>query len=109
GPLTPGTARECSSHRKAFAGKATGDRRLNTPRPVATSALVRPVRRKTPQRDIKEGRLKPGFAANVDIPLAGARRLRPCPWKAKYSAGAGPRTDRKSVVQGARVVAGGRG
>src|SRR5699024_9757574 len=30
----------------------------------------------------KEGRLKPSFADNVGIPLAGARRLRPCPRKA---------------------------
>jgi len=30
----------------------------------------------------KEGRLKPFFANNVDIPFARARRLRPCPRKA---------------------------
>src|SRR5699024_279808 len=30
----------------------------------------------------KEGRLKPSFPDNVGIPLAGARRLRPCPRKA---------------------------
>src|SRR5690625_3738344 len=36
---------------------------------------------KTPQY-FKEGRLKPFFANNVDIPFARARRLRPCPRKA---------------------------
>src|SRR5699024_1028832 len=30
----------------------------------------------------KEGRLKPFFANNVDIPFARARRLKPCPRKA---------------------------
>src|SRR5699024_6602251 len=37
---------------------------------------------KTPQDYSKEGRLKPFFANNVDIPFARARRLRPCPRKA---------------------------
>src|SRR5699024_5628552 len=34
---------------------------------------------KTPQDYSKEGRLKPFFANNVDIPFARARRLKPCP------------------------------
>jgi len=33
-------------------GKAFRERRLSTPRPVATSALVHPVRRKTPQEAV---------------------------------------------------------
>src|SRR5699024_12755180 len=36
---------------------------------------------KTPQQ-FKEGRLKPFFANNVDIPFARARRLKTCPRKA---------------------------
>src|SRR5699024_4528852 len=35
-----------------------------------------------PQDYSKEGRLKPFFANNVDIPFARARRLKPCPRKA---------------------------
>jgi len=41
---------------------------------------------KTPQY-IKEGRLKPFFANNVDIPFARARRLKPCPRKATVCSG----------------------
>src|SRR5690625_2729041 len=41
---------------------------------------------KTPQY-FKEGRLKPFFANNVDIPFARARRLRPCPRKATVRSG----------------------
>src|SRR5699024_9735182 len=40
---------------------------------------------KTPQY-FKEGRLKPFFANNVDIPFARARRLKPCPRKATKAA-----------------------
>src|SRR5690625_1838865 len=54
------------------------------------SAITRPTEKicgnstcpKTPQDYSKEGRLKPFFANNVDIPFARARRLRPCPRKA---------------------------
>src|SRR5699024_9897440 len=42
---------------------------------------------KTPQEYPKEGRLKPFFANNVDIPFARARRLRPCPRKAMVCSG----------------------
>src|SRR5699024_10752883 len=41
---------------------------------------------KTPQY-FKEGRLKPFFANNVDIPFARARRLKPCPRKATVRSG----------------------
>src|SRR5699024_12326094 len=41
---------------------------------------------KTPQY-IKEGRLKPCFANNADIPFARARRLKPCPRKATGRSG----------------------
>src|SRR5690625_7137182 len=41
---------------------------------------------KTPQY-LKEGRLKPFFANNVDIPFARARRLKPCPRKATVRSG----------------------
>src|SRR5699024_11232889 len=37
---------------------------------------------KTPHNCSKEGRLKPFFANNVDIPFARARRLKRCPRKA---------------------------
>src|SRR5699024_2846463 len=40
----------------------------------------------------KEGRLKPSFADNVGIPLAGARRLKPCPRKATVRSGKQLRT-----------------
>src|SRR5699024_3065741 len=46
---------------------------------------------KTPQNCLKEGRLKPFFANNVDIPFARARRLRPCPWKASTRSDPGRR------------------
>ena len=42
---------------------------------------------KTPQNCSKEGRLKPFFANNVDIPFARARRLKPCPRKATVRSG----------------------
>src|SRR5690625_213158 len=45
---------------------------------------------KTPQY-FKEGRLKPFFANNVDIPFARARRLRPCPRKASARSDPGRR------------------
>src|SRR5699024_5965121 len=45
---------------------------------------------KTPQDYSKEGRLKPFFANNVDIPFAGARRLKPCPRKATIRSGKQP-------------------
>jgi len=38
---------------------------------------------KTPQYP-KEGRLKPFFANNADIPFARARRLRPCPRQSRH-------------------------
>src|SRR5690625_6720785 len=38
----------------------------------------------------KEGRLKPFFANNVDIPFARARRLNPCPRKATVRSGKQP-------------------
>src|SRR5699024_3268914 len=41
---------------------------------------------KTPQY-FKEGRLRPFFANNVDIPFARARRLKPCPRKATVRSG----------------------
>src|SRR5699024_5870500 len=41
---------------------------------------------KTPQY-LKEGRLKPFFANNVDIPFARARRLKPCPRKESVRSG----------------------
>src|SRR5690625_1800959 len=41
---------------------------------------------KTPQY-FTEGRLKPFFANNVDIPFARARRLKPCPRKATVRSG----------------------
>src|SRR5690625_5212445 len=44
---------------------------------------------KTPQY-FKEGRLKPFFANNVDIPFARARRLMPCPRKATVRSGKQP-------------------
>src|SRR5690625_1294518 len=46
---------------------------------------------KTPQY-FKEGRLKPFFANNVDIPFARARRLKPCPRKATVRSGKQPST-----------------
>ena len=42
---------------------------------------------KTPQICSKEGRLRPFFANNVDIPFARARRLKPCPRKATARSG----------------------
>jgi len=39
-------------------------------------------------RSVKEGQLKPTFAGNVGIPLAGARRMRQDLRKAKYISGA---------------------
>src|SRR5690625_4627449 len=42
---------------------------------------------KTPQNCSKEGRLKPFFANNIDIPFARARRLKPCPRKATVRSG----------------------
>src|SRR5699024_11027596 len=45
---------------------------------------------KTPQDYPKEGRLKPSFADNVGIPLARARRLKPCPRKATVRSGKYP-------------------
>src|SRR5690625_2126210 len=59
------------------------------------SAITRPTENicgnstcpKTPQDYPKEGRLKPFFANNVDIPFARARRLRPCPRKATVRSG----------------------
>src|SRR5699024_414796 len=59
------------------------------------SAITRPTENicgnstslKTPQNYSKEGRLKPFFANNVDIPLAGARRLKLCPRKATVRSG----------------------
>src|SRR5690625_963202 len=45
---------------------------------------------KTPQNCSKEGRLKPFFANNVDIPFARARRLKPCPRKATVRSGKQP-------------------
>ena len=59
------------------------------------SAITRPTENicgnstclKTPQDYSKEGRLKPFFANNVDIPLARARRLKPCPRKATGRSG----------------------
>src|SRR5699024_2070713 len=58
--------------------------------PCPGTAITRPTENicgnstcpKTPQDYSKEGRLKPFFANNVDIPFARARRLRPCPRKA---------------------------
>src|SRR5690625_3171374 len=47
---------------------------------------------KTPQNCSKEGRLKPFFANNVDIPFARARRLKPCPRKATVRSGKQTRT-----------------
>src|SRR5699024_946776 len=34
--------------------------------------------------DNDEGRLKPPFAGNAGIPLAGARRLKPCPRQSRH-------------------------
>src|SRR5699024_2468463 len=59
------------------------------------SAITRPTENicgnstclKTPQYHSKEGRLKPFFANNVDIPFAKARRLKPCPRKATGRSG----------------------
>src|SRR5699024_9018527 len=70
-----------------------GKRRVVTP----GSAITRPTENicgnstcpKTPQDYSKEGRLKPIFANNVDIPFASARRLRPCPRKASTRSVAG--------------------
>src|SRR5690625_52473 len=45
---------------------------------------------KTPHNCSKEGRLKPFFANNVDIPFARARRLKPCPRKATVRSGKQP-------------------
>src|SRR5699024_8677930 len=42
---------------------------------------------KPPQDYSKEGRLKPFFANNVDIPFARAKRLKPCPRKATVRSG----------------------
>src|SRR5699024_10778726 len=39
------------------------------------------------QQYLSEGRLKPFFAINVDIPYARARRLKPCPLKATVRSG----------------------
>src|SRR5699024_11478639 len=58
------------------------------------SAITRPTENicgkstclKTPQY-LKEGRLNPFFANNVDIPFARARRLKPCPRKATVRSG----------------------
>jgi len=54
--------------------------------PIATPVLARPVRRSGGYK--REGRLKSFLCGQLMSPLAGARRLKPCPWKAKYSAGA---------------------
>src|SRR5699024_9072405 len=59
------------------------------------SAITRPTENicgnstclKTPQYYSKEGRLKPFFANNVDIPFARARRLKPCSRKATVRSG----------------------
>ncbi|MBM7598625.1 hypothetical protein JOC34_000982 [Virgibacillus halotolerans] len=53
-----------------------------------TPAGTARVRR--PRRAGDEGRLKTAFAANVVIPLVGARRLRPCPRKATIRSGKQP-------------------
>src|SRR5699024_12684733 len=50
---------------------------------------------KTPQNCSKEGRLKPFFANNIDIPFARARRLKPCPRKASTRNDPGRRSYRK--------------
>src|SRR5699024_5224675 len=43
-----------------------------------------------PPQYFKEGRLNQFFANNVDIPVARARRLRPCPRKATVRSGKQP-------------------
>src|SRR5699024_3796940 len=49
-----------------------------------------PARVRRPRRVVDDGRLKTSFADNVGIPLAGARRLKPCPRKATVRSGEQP-------------------
>src|SRR5699024_4051199 len=85
-----------------------GKRRAVTP----GTAITRPTENiygnstcpKTPQDYPKEGRLKPFFANNVDIPFARARRLRPCPRKASAQSDPGRRELLRIIPNGSKLI-----